>query len=39
MMMHKSDLSFENIDGKAQVIWVGTLFLVWRAKHDLSLIN
>lgn len=23
--MHKSDLSFENIAGRAQVIWVGTL--------------
>lgn len=22
-MMHKSDLSFEDIDGEAQVIWVG----------------
>lgn len=26
-MMHKSDLSFENIDGKAQEIWAGMLFL------------
>lgn len=25
-MMRKSDLSFENIAGKAQVIWVGMLF-------------
>lgn len=25
-MMHKSDLSFENIAGKAQVIWVGMLY-------------
>lgn len=38
-MMHKSDLSFETIDGKAQVIWVGMLFLMKRVKQDLSLIN
>lgn len=37
--MDKSDLSFENIGTKAQVIWVGMLFLMKRAKQDLSLIN
>lgn len=37
-MMHKSDLSFENIAGKAQVIWVGMLFPKRRAQQDLSLI-
>jgi len=38
-MTDKSDLSFENIDGKAQVIWVGMLFLMKRAEQELSLIN
>lgn len=31
-MMHKSDDSFENINGKAQVIWREMLFLMKRAK-------
>ena len=31
-MMHKSDYSFKNIDGKAQVIWREMLFLMKRAK-------
>lgn len=38
-MMDKSDSSFENIDGKAQVIRMSLLFFMKRAKHDLSLIN
>lgn len=35
-MMRKSDLSFENIAGKAQVIWVGMLFPKKSAEQDLS---
>lgn len=31
--MHKSDLSFENSAGKAQVIWVGMLFPMKRANR------
>lgn len=30
-MMHKSDLSFENTDGKAQVMSGNTLFFMKRA--------
>lgn len=32
-MMCKSDLSFENIAGKTQVIWVGMLFPMKRANR------